>query len=282
MPTELQERANVFLDANRVFSRAEFAEAINHADDWRDSEALLRRLVDSGRIKEFAPEVNVVAWDPESRGGLVVPDYLIASKLRPDGILGYHTALELCGIEYSVIISEAQILSCGPEAVADLPFSHCRLIRPHQPLIDEQRTDFLTTWKTVAEVPVRITAFEHTLVDVLHRPDRACGEDEVIECLNAAPFIVDELEFTKVADYVELVGIRSLAGVVGWWLERRRPELNVSDRTLDRMQAMLPETYTYALFARPERSELVPEWRIYLSPETQDTTFVGLSPDEEF
>ena len=282
MPTEIQKRANGFLDANRVFSSAEFAETMGLADGSCASRDLLRGLEESGRIRESAPGVHVVAWDRESRGRFVVPGLVLASKLRPDGILGYHTALRLYGIQYSAMTSEVQVLSCGPEDVVDLPFSNCRFVRPYRALVAAGKTDVLTIWKKVADVPVRSTAFERTLVDVLHRPDRACGVDEVIECLNVAPCILDSFDCGSVADYVELVGIRSLAGVVGWWLQRWQQELNVSERTLDRMRAMLPDACSYALFARPERSELVPEWRIRLSPEALDTTFEGLPADADF
>ncbi|MXX90739.1 MAG: hypothetical protein F4213_13825 [Boseongicola sp. SB0677_bin_26] len=281
-PPDLEERTSRFLDANKVFSRTEFTAALGPHEESEAVDSLLMRQVKDERIKQAAHEVYVVG-DPEPRPGrFVAPEYVLASKLRPDGILAYHTALELCGIQHSVIISELQVLSCGPEGIADLPYSLCRFIRPHRALIAAGKTDFLTTSKRLIDIPVRITAFERTLVDVLHRADRACGVDEVIECLNVAPYILEDFDCSKVADYVELVGIRSLAGVVGWWLERWQSELNVSRRTLDRMRAMLPDTYSYALFARPERSELVPEWRIYLSPDALDTTFEGLPPDADF
>ena len=214
-------------------------------------------------------------------GHLVVPEYLLVDKLRPDGILGYQTALKSCGVQYSVIISELQVLSCGRPGFAGLPYSWCRFIRPQRHLIEAGKTAFLTSWKKVMDVPAKITAAERTLVDVPHRADRACGVDEVIEYLNVAPCPLDEFDCRKVADYVELVGIRTVAGVVGWWLERWQSELNVLDRTLDRMRAMLPDKPSYALRSRPERAALVREWRIYLSPEALDTKFEGLDPDAD-
>ena len=160
-----EERANGFLEAHRVFSRAEFAESIDSADGPRASQGLLRSLADDGRIRESAPGVYVVAWDRESRGRFVVPDYLLASRLRPDGVLGYHTALELHGTDYALLYHAVHLVSDGPAGHVDLPFQRCRFIRPHRALVEAGRTDFLTETRTLMGVPVRMTAWERTLVD---------------------------------------------------------------------------------------------------------------------
>lgn len=61
-------------------------------------------------------------------------------------------------------------------------------------MIEVGKTDFLTVEVESEGVPVKVTAFERTLVDVLHRADRAGGRDEVIECLNVAPYLVDDFD----------------------------------------------------------------------------------------
>ena len=74
-------------------------------------------------------------------------------------------------------------------------------------------------------VAVRVTAVERTVVDVLHRPELAGGVEEVLKSLD----LVRYLDPAKVADYVELLDNRSLASVSGWWLEKRRGALGVTD-----------------------------------------------------
>ncbi len=282
MPTELQERATSFLGSNRVFSRAEFARALSLPQGSEDVSEFLAQHTEAGRIKQAVPEVYVVAWDQESRGRFVVPDYLLASKLRPDGVLGYHTALELHGTDYALLYYAVQLISCGPSGHVDLPFQRCRFIRPHRALIEAGKTDFLTVTKTLMDVQVKVTAYERTLVDVLHRPDRAGGRDEVLDSLETAPYALHDFDCRRVADYVELLGIRSVAGVVGWWLECWQSELNVSERTLGRLQAMLPESNSCALSAQPGNAELVSRWRVYLPPAALDAWIEGLDPEQEF
>ena len=280
MPTQLQERAMSFLDANPVFTRDEFAAAMDLPKGSAPVGRILRQQVAAERIRRLRREVFSAVPDHKTPGRLVLPDYIHASKYRPDGVLGYHTGLRLFGIQYSVFASQVQVISSGPTGYARTPFGRCRFIKPHRALVAAGKTDFLTTWKEPAGIPVRVTAFERTLVDVLHRPGRAGGRDEVVDALATAPFVLKSFDPGKVADYVELLGIRSLAGVVGWWLESWRSELNVTDRTLDRLRAMLPDWNSYWLRARPGRAELVGRWRVYLPPDDIDPTSQGFPPGE--
>ena len=275
MPTQLQERAMSFLDANPVFTRDEFAAAMDLPKGSAPVGRILRQQVLAERIRRLRREVFAAVPDHKTPGRLVLPDYVHASKYRPDGVLGYHTGLMLFGMQYSAIISQVQVISCCPTGYAETPFGRCRFVKPHRALVDAGKTDFLTVQVTRAGMPLRVTAFERTLVDVLHRPDRACGRDEVIDSLAIAPFVLKSFEPGKVADYVELLGIRSLAGVVGWWLESWQSDLNVPERTLERLEAMLPDWNSYWLGARHDKPALVRRWRVYLPRDEIDPTSQG-------
>ncbi|MXX88030.1 MAG: hypothetical protein F4213_07670 [Boseongicola sp. SB0677_bin_26] len=282
MPTELQERATGFLSANPAFTRGEFAAAVGLPEGSATIGRLLKRETDAGRLQRL--NGGVLAAGPNSKlpGPFAVPDYVYASKLRPDGVLGYHTALELYGISYTVRYNTVHLISTGRPRTVALPCRRCRIVRPHRTLIAAGETDFLTVRMERQGVSLKVTAFERTLVDVLHRADRAGGRDEVIECLNVAPYLVDEFDCSKVADYVELLGISSVAGVVGWWLERWQTKLDVSLLTLERLHDMLPGWKPYGLRARPGHSALNRHWRVYLPPDAIDTSFEGTDPEMEF
>ena len=280
MTTDLQERATAFMDANPVFRREEFAAAMGLPKGSAPVGRLLGQQVAAERLTRLRREVYATLPNRNAPGRLMLPDFIHASKYRQDGVLGYHTGLMLFGIQYSVFISEVQVISSGPGGFAKTPFGRCRFVRPHRALVDAGKTEFLTVWKEPAGIPVRVTAFERTLVDVLHRPDRSCGRDEVIDALATAPFMLKSFDSGKVADYVELLGIRSLAGVVGWWLESWRSELDVPERVLDRLRAMLPEWNSWWLGARPGRATLVRPWRVYIPTDDVDPTCQGFPPHE--
>lgn len=275
MPTQLQERAMSFLDANPVFTRDEFAAAMDLPKGSAPVGRFLGRQVAVERLTRLRREVYATLPNRKAPGRPMLPDYIHASKYRPDGVLGYHTGLRLFGIQYSVFASQVQVISSGPTGYARTPYGRCRFIKPHRALVDAGKADFLTVWKEPAGIPVRVTAFERTLVDVLHRPGRAGGRDEVVDSLATAPFVLKSFDPGKVADYVELLGIRSLSGVVGWWLESWKSELNVSERTLQRLEAMLPDWNSYWLGARHDKPELVRRWRVYLPRDDIDPVSQG-------
>ncbi len=281
-PRDLQERAASFLDANPAFTREEFAAAVGLPERSATFLHLLKRAADAGRIQRLNGGVLAAGPTSELPGPFAMPDHVYASKLRPDGVLGYHTALELHGISYTALYNTVHLISSGRPGTVDLPFQRCRIVRPHRNLVEAGKTDFLTVRMKRQGVPLTVTAFERTLVDVLHRADRAGGRDEVIECLNVAPHLVDDFDCRKVADYVELLAVRSVAGVVGWWLERWQTELNVSHLTLERLQEMLPGWKPYGLRSRPGHSALNRYWRVYLPPDALDTSFEGTDPEMEF
>ncbi|MDD2676485.1 MAG: hypothetical protein PHP75_03325 [Methylacidiphilaceae bacterium] len=121
-------------------------------------------------------------------------------------------------------------------------------------------------------VPVRLTAIERTVVDVLHRSEIAGGTEEVLQSLELVRYLDPE----KIADYVELLDNRSLASVSGWWLEKRQSALGVTNDVLARLRARLPRSKHYALGAKPGRALLVEPWRILLPPQALDAAFEGI------
>ncbi len=105
-----------------------------------------------------------------------------------------------------------------------------------------------------------LTTVERTVVDVLHRPDLAGGVEEVLKSLDLVRYV----DPAKIADYVELLDNRSIASVSGWWLEKRRAALSVTDDVLARLRARLPRSKHYALGAESGHAVLVEPWRALL------------------
>lgn len=259
-----------FLSAHPVFTRAEFAAAFGRPASATSITSLLKHHLKAGNIKRLSREVFAAVPAHLSAEHLMVDRFAAASKLRPDGVLGYHSALELHGAAYSEF-NEVQLVSRGRPELADLPFGLCRFINPPKPLLDAGQTDYLTVTMDRLGVSVHVTAIERTAVDVLHRPDIAGGAEEVLQSLDLVRYLDPE----KVADYVELLGIRSLASLAGWWLERRQSALGVPGNVLDRLRAWLPRSKHYALGARPGDAVFIEPWRVLLPPQAVETSFEG-------
>lgn len=134
------------------------------------------------------------------------------------------------------------------------------------------KVDYLTMTIDRQGLAVRVMGVERTIVDVLHRPELAGGVEEVLKSLD----LVRYLDPAKIADYVELLGNRSIASVSGWWLEKRRGALGVTDDVLARLRTRLSRSKHYALGAEPGRAVLVEPWRVLLPPQAVDAAFEGI------
>jgi predicted transcriptional regulator of viral defense system len=266
-----QHKTASFLSAHPVFTRAEFAAAFGHPASAADVTSLLRHHLRAGNIKRVRREVFAAVPAHLAAERMMIDRFAAASKLRSDGVLGFHSALELHGIAYSEF-NEVQLISAGRTELVDLPFGACRLVTPPKALVTGGKADYLTMTMDRQGVAVHVTAVERTIVDVLHRPDIAGGAEEVLKSLD----LVRYLNSAKVADYVELLDNRSIASVSGWWLEKRRAALGVTDEILVRLRALLPRSKHYALGAEPGHAVLVEPWRVLLPPRAVDAAFEGV------
>ena len=266
-----QHKTASFLSVHPVFTRAEFAAAFGHPKSATNVTSLLRHHLRAGNIKRVSREVFAAVPAHLEADRMVIDRFAAASKLRAGGILGFHSALELHGIAYSEF-NEVQLISAGRTELVDLAFGACRFITPPKALLAAGKADYLTATMDRLGVAVRVTAVERTLVDVLHRPELAGGVEEVLKSLD----LVRYLDPAKVADYVELLDNRSIASVSGWWLEKRRDALDVTDDVLARLRARLPRSKHYALGAQPGHAVLVEPWHVLLPPQAIDAAFEGV------
>ena len=263
-----QHKTATFLSAHPVFTRAEFAAAFGHPASAANVTSLLRHHLRAGNIKRVSREVFAAVPAHLAADRMVVDRFAAASKLRSDGVLGFHSALELHGIAYSEF-NEVQLISAGRTELVDLPFGACRFVTPPKALVAAGKADYLTMTMDRQGVAVRVTAIERTVVDVLHRPELAGGAEEVLKSLD----LVRYLDPAKVADYVELLDNRSISSVSGWWLEKRQSALGVTDDVLARLRGRLPRSKHYALGAEPGHAVLVEPWRVLLPPQAVDAAF---------
>jgi len=266
-----QHKTAGFLSAHPVFTRAEFAAAFGQPAGAANVTSLLRHHLRAGNIKRVSREVFAAVPAHLAADRMVIDCFAAASKLRTDGVLGFHSALELHGIAYSEF-NEVQLISAGRTEPVELPFGACRFVTPPKALVTAGKTDYLTATMDRQGVAVRVTAVERTIVDVLHRPELTGGIEEVLKSLD----LVRYLDPAKVADYVELLDNRSIASVSGWWLEKRRDALGVTDEVLIRLRARLPRSKHYALGAQSGHAVLVEPWRVLLPPQAVDATFEGV------
>jgi predicted transcriptional regulator of viral defense system len=246
-----------FFAAHPVFTRAEFATALG------DRRSALSRTVDShlgaylrvGRIGRVKRGVFFAVRPGEAVASAPVDFLLVASRLAPDAVLAYHTALEAHGYAQSVFerlffLTQRKVKPVTFRSRAFVP------VVPPQVLQRKRLSNTSTVELERRGLTFRATSVERTAVDVLDRPDLAGGLEEVWRSLSAIPL----LDLRVAVEYVRLRGLATLAAKVGLFLERHSEHFSVPERVLDELQSLRPRAPHY--LDRSRRGKLVAAWNL--------------------
>jgi predicted transcriptional regulator of viral defense system len=246
-----------FFAAHPVFTRGEFAAAL------ADGRPALSRTVDShlgvylraGRIGRVKRGVFFAVRPGEAIANTPIDFLLVASRLAPDAVLGYHTALEAHGYARSVF---ERLFFLTQHKVKTVTFRGRAFVPVAPPRVLQRRrlSNTLTVELERRGLPYRVTSLERTAVDVLDRPDLAGGLEEGWRSLSAIPL----LDLRAVVDYVHLRDLATLAGKVGLFLERHKTHFSVPAHVLEELQSLRPRSPHY--LDRSARGKLVPTWNL--------------------
>ncbi|OLC12233.1 MAG: hypothetical protein AUH29_17015 [Candidatus Rokubacteria bacterium 13_1_40CM_69_27] len=246
-----------FFSAHPVFTREEFARAV--ADGRKPSsqtvDSHLGRYLRTGRIGRVKRGVFFVAGPRETAAKSPVDFLLVASRLAPDAVLGYHTALEAHGYAQSVYERLFFLTQHKAKAVT----FRGRVFAPVAPprVLQRRRLSHTSTVEVERRgLSCRVTSLERTAVDALDRPDLTGGLEEAWRSLSAIPL----LDLRAVLDYVRLRGLATLAAKVGLFLERHKDHFSVPPRVLEELQSLRPRAPHY--LDRSVRGKLVAAWNL--------------------
>jgi predicted transcriptional regulator of viral defense system len=246
-----------FFSAHPVFTRDEFATAI------ADGRKPVSRTVDShlgvylraGRIGRVKRGVFFTARPGEAVANTPVDFLLVASRLAPDAVLAYHTALEAHGYAQSIF---ERLFFLTQHKVKTVTFRGCAFVpvAPPQVLQRKRLSNTLTVDLERRGLAYRATSLDRTAVDVLDRPDLAGGFEEAWRSLSAIPL----LDLRAVVDYVRLRNLATLAAKVGLFLEQHREHFSVPAPMLDELRSLRPRAPHY--LDRSARGKLVASWNL--------------------
>lgn len=254
-------KPETFLTTHELFTRDELATVLRErgrAEATVDSH--LARWMHQGRIERVKQGVFIRLETPEGVPERS-PDFIaLAARMAPDAAVAYHTALEVHGVAQSLFerLTFVTWTKTKPTSFRGRRFVP---VRPPKPLLAADRGE---GWIERAErggVEIRVTTLERTLVDVLDRPDLAGGIEEVWRSLSSVPAIDPE----PLEEYVELLGNKTLAAKVGFFLDTHREELVVPSALLERLRARLPRSPVY--MDRSRKGHLVSRWSLIVPAE---------------
>jgi len=197
-----------------------------------------------------------------------VDPYLLASRLAPDAVLAYHTALEVHGRAHSVFERFSYLTG---RDTRPLEFRSLRFkgVRPPAALRRKRKQDFGVENVDRSGLPVRVTGLERTLVDVLDRPDLGGGWEEIWRSLESVEFF----DVEKVARYALLLGNATTAAKTGYFLEGHREELMIEDVHLAKLRRVRPKSPHYMGRPNGGKGRFVSEWNLVVPEEVAERSW---------
>jgi predicted transcriptional regulator of viral defense system len=246
-----------FFAAHPVFTREEFEEFLRRrgVNSARTAESHLLRYLASGRIGRVKRGVYFAAGPGETVKRASLDFLLVASRLTPDAVLAYHTALEAHGYAQSLFerLSFLTTSKVKPFAFQERTFVP---VTPSATLRRRRKAFVFCSEVERRGLPCRVTWVERTLVDVLDRPDLSGGLEECWRSLAGIPMF----DLDVIVEYVRLCSQATLAAKVGFFLEQRRENLGVPERVLTRLRRIRPAQPHY--LDRKLGGRMAPGWNL--------------------
>ncbi len=243
-----------FFATHSVFTTDELTAYQRNSNRWTRKN-LLAYHCKQGHLVQITRGLYAVVppgRDPET---YAVDPYLLAAQLAPDAVLAYHTALELHGKAHSVF-REFLFLSRVPPRPRTFRSHRFRGIRFPKALRLAGKEEFEARVADRSGVALRVTSLERTLVDVLDRPDLGGGWEEIWRSLEA----VEYFDLDRVFEYARLLGNRTTAAKVGFYLEQHAEALMVEERHLQPLRALCPKQPHY--LERGKSGKLIARWNL--------------------
>jgi predicted transcriptional regulator of viral defense system len=251
-------KTTTFFATHPVFTYDEFADSAgaHGSGNVNTLTAVMRRYTRAGQITRIRRGLYVTV-PPGQTPETTEPDpYLVASRLAPDAVLAYHTALQFRGRAYSAFNTFTYLTA---EKTRPLSFKGSLYkATPHpRQLVAKAQEGSGVEKAEVAGLELRVTSLERTLVDVLDRPDLSGGWEEVWRSLES----VEYFHLDRVMDYALLLGNATTVAKVGFFLEQHADTLMVGSEHLERLKAAIPRQRRYVGRSRGQ-GRLVDSWNL--------------------
>jgi predicted transcriptional regulator of viral defense system len=188
-----------------------------------------------------------------------IDPFQVASRMAPDAVLGYHTALAFHGNAYSVWNYFDYLTHNSNIPILRLRGAMYRAVSQPATL----RRAKLESWgvETVDRlgVDVKVTSIERTFVDAIDRLDLCGGFEEVWPCLE----MIQYLKLQPVIDYTLLLENSTLAAKVGFFLEQHKKQFEIKNEMLQQLSKHRPRLPHKVLNGSKE-GKLISKWNLII------------------
>lgn len=245
-----------FLEQYPVFTLDELKAFFSEKTRGRGAYNLLLHNRMMGRVGIVKQGVYYRVRANETPETASVDPYLVASRLAPDAVSGYHTAFELLGVGHSMFY-RIYYLTRSPRRQFNFRDVSFQAVRFPLALVKKKQEDFgIETAERHGQL-IKLTGKERTLVDCLEHPEYGGGFEEIYRCAEKLPF----LNFDVLAEYLRLRSKRVLYAKIGFFLEQHREAFFVEEDFLNYLEKKVPKQPLY-LEGRSKKGRLLKRWNL--------------------
>lgn len=242
-----------YIENHSVFTVAELLSTVGDSQANRN---LLSRAHKAGKVQKVSTGVYV-SNTGRYRADDVLP-FDVAKKLGNNPIFCYSSALDLHFGLHDICYNVSFYDGLRTKTVDFQSYNYCCYPTPEH--IDFKQICLFDGSRFF------VTTKEQTIVDCLDKPNRAGGVESIFRSLST-------LNRMNVQTAIDLAISRSksTAAKLGWLLETKKDEWNVSVEQLNQLEKVLSEgPYFFTPALSKSDACWCPKWKIYL-PEPQET-----------
>lgn len=213
--------------------------------------------IETNKIKRLRRKLFGVVPPNETPETVTFDPYLIAAKVANDGVLAYHTALELHGAAYSSF-EQFTFITSRKVKPFEIDFRWYQPVITPKELKDNHQESFGVQIIDRQGLEIKITNVARTFVDLIDRPDLSGGWEEVYRSINN----IAVLKFDEVLEYCILRKNATLNAKVGFFLDLREGAFAAPAAIMNELQKLIPKSAQYMGDKDKEKHKLIKKWNL--------------------
>lgn len=225
----------------KVFNFKDVYEMVGNVNT---AKSIIKDLLVVGYIKRVKHNLYVVC-NIEFRN--TIPDqYMIASKIKEDAYISYHSALEYYGVKNQVFY---EVYVSTSKRFKNFEFEG----------ISYKYIKSKYSFGILQKGKVKITDKERTFIDCIERTELAGGNEELIMCLE----LLGRLEGEKILKYLKTYNSSKLYAKVGYFLELFKEHYGIEQIVIEKCKEKIENKKLYFNEeTKRMKSKYIKEWNL--------------------
>jgi predicted transcriptional regulator of viral defense system len=247
---------DTFLSANQIFTIDEIRSSLEMKKNSSTLYNLLTYHLRQGHIIRIRKGLYYTIPNGIDAETYPIDPYLIASKMTPDAILAYQTALGFHGKLHS--LRNDFIYVTQRKLKRPFIFRGCTFKGISIPKGTSAHSDFGVEIVDYQGCKIRVTTLERTFVDILDRPVLIDDWEEIWRSLES----IEYLNLQQVLAYAYLLNNATTYARIAFFLDQHRETLGLSEKDLEVFDALKPKSPHYLDLHNKGPNQLVTRWNL--------------------